>query len=152
MQEPGWAGGDLSRAAVEARISSRFARMDADGDGRLTPADRAARRAALAGLMFDRLDADRDGSISRAEWAAAEARRGDGMPAGRRMQPRAMNAGRGGRGMALLAGADRDRDGAVTEAELRAHLLARFDRADADGNGVVTAAERAAARAARRGG
>jgi hypothetical protein len=53
------------------------------------------------------------------------------------------------RGGALLAGADSDRDGAVTEAELRAHLLARFDRADTDHDGVVTPAERAAARANR---
>ena len=40
------------------------------------------------------------------------------------------------------------KDGQITKADFEARGVARFDRMDADHNGIVTAAERQAARAA----
>jgi Ca2+-binding EF-hand superfamily protein len=140
--------GDLNRAQVEARVTDHFKRMDVDGDGRLTAADRDAAHARMAAMMFDRLDADHDGAISRDEWNAGAAR----MAAARAEHPArpGLRGRMGMRGAALLGRADEDRDGAVTLAEMRAAALARFDRADANKDGKVTAEERAAARAAMR--
>lgn len=132
--------GDLTRAQVEARVTQAFERMDADEDGRLTPADRQAMRARMADRMFDRLDADRDGQISRAEFDAGAAR----LAAAHTMR------GPGRHGAMMMKRADADGDGAVTRQEMLARALARFDRADADGDGVITAAEREQARAAMR--
>lgn len=140
--------GDLTRTQVEARVADQFKRMDVDGDGKLTAADREAGRARIAEMMFDRLDADHNGTISRDEWRAGADRMAaahDG-PGRRGMHGRA-----GMRGAGFLARADGDRDGVVTLGELRAQALARFDRADANKDGKITAAEREQARAAMRG-
>lgn len=142
--------GDLTRAQVEARVDEHFKRMDVDGDGKLTPADREAAHARMASMMFERLDTDKNGAISRDEWNAGAARmaaaRADGPGHGRR----GLRGRMGMRGAAMLGRADEDRDGTVTLQEMRVEALARFDRADADKDGKVTAAERAAARAAMR--
>ena len=133
---------EVTRAQAQERAARMFARLDANRDGRIDQADRAARQQA----RFDRLDADGDGAISRAEFAAsrkgrahARAERG-----GKRQRP-AMRA-RGGRIGQLARRADANRDGAISEAEFTAGALALFDRADADRDGTVTAAERRAAR------
>ena len=52
---------------------------------------------------------------------------------------------RGGRGM-MGKMADTNGDGTITQAEFTTAALAHFDKADADHNGTVTAAERKAAR------
>ena len=54
---------------------------------------------------------------------------------------------RGGHGM-MMARADTDGDKAVSQAEFQAAALARFDAADANKDGQVTAEERAAQREA----
>lgn len=136
---------ELTRAQVEARVAARFERLDADRDGKLTPADRAAARTRMADTMFERLDADRNGAISRDEWTAGAARLAAAHEgAGRRGRP-------GMRGAGFIARADGNDDGAVTLDEMRAQALARFDRADANKDGKISAAEREQARAAMRG-
>ena len=143
--------GPTTRADLVQKTAERFARMDANGDGRLDATDREARKAE----RFVRADTDGDGALSQAEIEAAkEARksaraerrgaRGDG----ERMERR--GGKRGQRGMAMMQRADTDGDGAISQAEFQAAALARFDRADADGNGTVTAEERKAAREAHR--
>ncbi len=150
---------DLTRAAVQERTQNMFDRMDANKDGKVDSADRAARQKA----MFDRVDADHNGEISYAEFTAMHGDRkrgahnpGDRAEAGKRgdrdghrMAMRgergpgmAMRAGRGGMGRA----ADANGDGAITLAELQTAALARFDKVDADHDGTVTAAERKAQR------
>lgn len=141
-------GADMTRAQVEQRTAATFARLDANKDGKLDSADRAERQDAV----FERIDTNGDGSISRAEFDArtdmraerrAEAREGD--------RPRrgmmAMRGGRGpmGRGQ-MLQQADADKDGAITQAEFSAAMLARFDAADADKDGRISPEERRAAR------
>jgi len=154
---------DITRAQVIERVDQRFARMDVDNDGRFNSEDaaaaRAQRRAQAADRMFERLDADRNGSVSRAEFDAARAsrgeqRRGPGMRGQRGHRAMAMGRGpgramgrgmgRGMRGMRMFG-----EQGYLTRDQLRERALARFDRADADRNGVLTAAERQQARGAR---
>lgn len=131
---------DMTRAQVQSRAEARFARMDANKDGTIDQADRQARH----GQMFDRMDTDRNGSISRAEFDAAHANRAD------------KQAGRGGkRHMAGMAGGKRGMMGAargpMTRQAFVDRALSMFDRADANRDGTVTAAERKAAGAAMRG-
>ena len=163
-------GDGMTRAEAQAGAEASFARMDADNDGRLTPADRAARRTAMQAQHFTRMDGNSDGSISRAEWDAAHTRmadRRDGAGRGRadghhQMGHRGGHEGgmmghRGGRrgghhggGMGMMRGADADNDGAISRQEFVTAALARFDRTDADRDGTVTRAERQVARAAHR--
>jgi len=150
---------DITRAQIIERTDQRFARLDANNDGRFTPGEAQARgaerRAQRAERMFDRLDLDRNGSITREEarqaHAQRQARRGERGPGGhgghgmRHRGPRhAGPGGPGGRGM----GGQRlfGEQGFATREQFRARALARFDRIDADRNGIVTAAERQAAR------
>lgn len=134
--------GETTRAETEQRTAELFGRMDANGDGVLNQADReAARRQA-----FDTIDADKDGAISFAEF---DARRDQRREAGaeRRGPDRAGLGRRGGPGGTGLArAADTDNDGTVTQGEFTTAALARFDRADANGDGTISLEERREAR------
>lgn len=138
----------LTRAMAEERAATLFARLDADGDNRLTDTDRAARQSARKDQRFARLDADGDGAISRAEFDAhAQQRAGRREAAGhdRRGRERAeMRGMRGMRGGAhqILARADTDGNGEVTRAEFTSAALARFDATDADRSGTIEPGER----------
>lgn len=143
---------DTTRAEVIERTAERFAKMDANDDGVISPDDRDAR----AAQMFDRIDANGDGMVSRAEFDAHRAeraeRRGERRAErqGRRGDRMARRGGRGQRGEMMLRRADTDGSGTVSQAEFQAAALARFDRVDADSDGIVTAAEKQAAREAMR--
>jgi len=137
-----------TRAEVEQRTTEMFGRMDANKDGVLNAADReAARREA-----FDAIDADKDGALSFAEFEARRDQRGDmrsgprgpdGAGVARRGGPGGP-AGLGGRGIARAA--DSDNDGTVTQTEFITAALARFDQADANGDGSISVEERRATR------
>lgn len=141
---------ELTRAAAQERAATAFNRIDANGDGQIDAADRAARQKA----RFDRVDADGNGAVSYEEFTAQHGKR-EGQravrgerPAGHRM---GMRGGmRGAPMMGMPGNADANGDGTVTQAEFTAAALARFDAADADENGTVTAAERKAQRDAMR--
>jgi len=132
-----------------------FQRLDTNGDGQLDQADREARQKA----RFDRIDADGNGAISFAEFTAPRerAQRGDRAERGqrmtrqdgegRRMGMRGMRGGHPGFfGKAGGEGGDR----VVTQAEFVAAALERFDRLDANKDGVLTREEQKAARDAMR--
>lgn len=127
---------DVTREQAAEHADRFFARRDANGDGRIDAADGEALRRA----RFERMDKDKDGMLSFAEFEAAHGERGAW--AGRRERQSATLA----RGQ-LARGADHG----MTQEALRAAALERFDRMDADSNGIVTAQERRAAREARRG-
>ena len=147
-------GAEMTRESVEQRAAQAFARMDVNSDGKIDAGDRDAR----ANARFDAVDTNGDGAISREEFAAIrEQRQGrrderragrpEGAPeAGKRMAMRGpgMMGPRGGmgRGMAMLGQADSDNDGAISQAEFNAAMLARFDAADTNGDGTVTREER----------
>jgi Ca2+-binding EF-hand superfamily protein len=132
----------LTRAQVEQRSAEAFARLDANDDGVLNPADREAGRKAA----FDRLDADDSGAISFEEFSALREqrqglraeRRGPGRRGGPRTGPRT--------GQRMARAADTNRDGTVTQAEFASAALARFDRIDVDKDGTISDSERPARR------
>ena len=150
--------GDVTRQQAIARADEMFARLDADHDGRVTPDEMRARgehrRDEMRQHMFDRLDANHDGNVSREEFARAHAmREGSGGPEGgpaMHMGPPPggpeASGGPGAPGGHRMHGAGMFGDqGFVTLEQMRARALERFDRADANHDGVLTADERHAA-------
>jgi Ca2+-binding EF-hand superfamily protein len=121
--------GLLGTAAANAhsgeRMSpaDRFKAMDANGDGQVTRAEAEA----SAKARFADMDKYSDGKVT-----------ADELP----------SAGHWG-GHRRAARADEDRDGSLSETEFVGRALARFDRLDEDGDGVVTAAELENAKAER---
>lgn len=146
-----------TRDAVVGRTDAMFARMDANADGVLSQADKAAHLA----QRFAQMDSDGDGMLSQAEFIAAHEARAEKRAerkeargerrSGERMGMRGMRGGRGGPD-GMIKRADANGDGQVTKAELQTAALARFDKADADGDGTISAEERQAVRAEWRGG
>ena len=165
---------DLARTTVQERAAQAFARLDANGDGKIDAADREARqqarlerldanddgqlnradREARRKQMFARVDADGDGGISFEEFNARRGAAGDGARAGGAMRGGSEGPRMGQRGMrgqvaaprGLGRAADADGNGAITQDEFTSALLARFDAVDADKDGTVTAVERKAQR------
>jgi hypothetical protein len=154
--------GKISKAELTAALESRFAKLDADHDGQLTPKDRDLRRQERAEKRFAAMDTDRNGQISKAEFMAAQQARAAKW-AEKRAETRGPDGGPGARGPGKwrrgphrgpgVPGpmAEARRDGVVTKAEFMAGPLAMFDRADTNKDGFVTADELRAARQAMRG-
>lgn len=138
--------GRISRAEfVDARVA-RLTAADADRDGSVSreemQAAGQARRAERADSRFARLDANSDGSISRDEFDApreARGERGHHRIRGHR-GPRAERAG-------MRRAAER---GPIAIADVQARTGQAFARLDKDGDGFVTAEERASGRTAMR--
>ena len=147
--------GDVTRQQAIERADRMFARLDANHDGRVTPDEMRAmgehRRDEMRQHMFDRLDANHDGNISREEFAQAHDGPGgpDGGPGGHMGPPPGGPDGPGGHGM---GGAGMIGPEGVTLEQMRARALERFDRADANHDGILTADERHAARERMRDG
>jgi hypothetical protein len=155
--------GDVTRQQAVERADRMFARLDANHDGRVTPDELHAmgehRRDDMRQHMFDRLDANHDGNISRDEFAQAHDGPGgpDGGP-GMRMGPPPGGPGapegpEGPGGRHGMRGAGMfGTQGFATLEQMRARALERFDRADANHDGILTADERQAAHERMRGG
>lgn len=151
----------VTRAEAQAHAAQMFARLDANRDGQVDAADRAAHRAERQAKRFASLDADSNGAISKAEWdqhsadrAAKWADRGDKRAAageageGKRHGMRGPGKRGGHHGMrgGMMAKADTNGDKAISQAEFQTAALARFDASDANKDGQVTAEERKAQR------
>lgn len=127
--------GLVSRDEYQQQADERFARLDADSDGYLSPGElrRTGERHRFAPPhdrrrpLFDRADADGDGRLSVAEFEAF-------LPDG---------------GGERFGNADRDADGYLTPEELRhsiralsrRHAMQPFGDADTDGDGALSLAE-----------
>lgn len=162
LAAPGGADGQgvQTRVDAEAKAAQMFARMDANKDGKIDATDRAAQHAEKQSKMFASLDADGNGSISKAEWdkhsadrSAKRAERGekraDAGEAGKGKRHHGMRGGkRGGHHGMMMGKADTNGDKAISQAEFQTAALARFDAADANKDGQVTAEERKAQRGA----
>lgn len=98
---------------------------DANNDGVLTRAEFDASRAA----RFAQQDANNDGQLTREEMRAGRGHHRGGW-------------GRRGGGMHMLARADANNDGNITREEFLAGPTQRFDRMDANDDGVISQAER----------
>ena len=137
---------------VDARVA-RLTAMDANRDGTISVEERQAamqaRRAEHADARFAKLDANGDGSISRAEFDAGHAARPDRGP---HVQPAGAREGRRGGPRHAMRGPGRDghERGPVVISEVAAKLGERFDKMDADHDGVISPAERRAAMTAHR--
>jgi hypothetical protein len=152
--------GDVTRQQAIERADRMFARLDANHDGRVTADELHAmgenRRGEMRQHMFDRLDANHDGNISRDEFAQEHGAPGgpEGGP-GMRMGPPPGGPGgpEGAEGPGHMRGAGMlGTQGFVTLEQMRARALERFDRADANHDGILTADERHAAHERMRGG
>ncbi len=101
-----WRRGPITKDDFDARTRSRFARMDANGDGTVDVAEAKA--------LIER-----------------------------RMERRSKRWQRRGRKFAerMIRRFDGDKDGKVTRAELDARIKEKFQRADLDGDGVITDAD-----------
>jgi Ca2+-binding EF-hand superfamily protein len=142
----------ITKAEAMAAADARFAKIDVNGDGTLNAADRTAMMAKL----FVMMDSDKNGAISQSEFMAAHEagteRRADRRE--RRMERigASMREGRqrgrfGAR--AMIARADTNGDKAVSQAEYRAAIDARFRKADANQDDSISIEERQAARKTR---
>ena len=137
----------------EAERSELFGTLDADGDGRLTPAERAAAAAAFAAGSrregtLAALDRDRDGAVTAGELVGrftlhvGPGRPPDRPPTAEQTEelrgrdPRALNEA----GPEWFRRSDRNGDGAVTWPEFVGPRAA-FDALDADADGSLTPAE-----------
>ena len=97
-----------------------------------------------ADTRFDRMDANKDGQLSAEERkAGAEtARAAMAERKGGEMADFMPGARRGGMGDRMLERADANGDGMISKAENRAAVEARFARMDANGDGTIGADER----------
>ena len=146
------ADGDKTITWVEAKAKSdtMWVRLDVNKDGKVDPADRAAKM----GERFAMIDTDKNGSISRDEFTAHHSQMKAGKDAGEKREGRGQSGrgkGRGGHhgmmggGMHMATMADANKDGAVTRAEFDSAAKAQFDKADANKDGKVSPEERRAA-------
>lgn len=137
-----------SRTDVQDMAARAFDRMDANLDGQIDAADREDRVRA----RFDAADTDGNGALAYAEFTAMRDDRLERRPmdGGRHGGPDGHGGrkGPGGMGMMGLGLAPAQADTAMTEAQFTAAIMARFDRADANKDGVMTREEVGALRTA----
>jgi len=127
------------------RHAERFSEMDANGDGTFTREEALA----LAASHFDDADADNSGDLTEDEMVALHRARRDerrasrdesrhsGRHEGREARHEGRREGRHERRFERRAGDD----GLINLAEFNEGALHRFERADLDENGSVTATE-----------
>ena len=129
----------ITRTQISDKLNADYADLDADKDGKATPAEINARllkgaEADLAILKkarddaFAKLDTNSDGTISRAEFDARA-------PLPTIKEPKAEP---------YLERFDADKDGVITQDEYRAPTLANFERMDKNKDGTVSVAEQQA--------
>lgn len=130
--------GTMTKAELTTKLQTRFAALDTNKDGKVTPEERKAAMEKRFDEHFAKMDTDHNGQLSKTELKAAHDARGPMM--GR-------HGGKGGRGgMGGMEGPRGDANATITRDQFMAGPLAMFDRADANKDGTVTAEERKAAR------
>ena len=164
-----------TRAEAVEVVRKHFGEIDANKDGAVTTAEMDASRAnrfkdfkAFDGghsmvmgdpnAAFDRLDANKDQYISRDEFTKTREERVERRIEKREARKNSPKEGRdvrrhvmrmngpGGFGGGMLAMADTNKDGQVTQAEAETLALQHFDRMDSNKDGQITPEERRAGR------
>jgi len=129
----------IARATLSAELDADYAQLDADHNGKVTPAEISERLVKSAqeqidmfrkerDAAFGRLDTNGDGTISRAEFDEKAK-----LPTAK--EPNAAP---------VLAQFDANKDGSISKDEFRAPTLSNFDKADKNHDGIVTPSERTA--------
>ena len=148
-----------TRADVQAKVATHFAKLDTNRDGFVTKAEADAAMQAFRGKRderrsdrrehaFERFDTNRDGTITKAEWDSAAAQRKqrvegrDGNGEGRADRWRSGRGGMGGFGGHMFEMADANKDGRVSLQEAQAAALQHFDMVDSNRDGQITREER----------
>lgn len=148
--------GDMNRQITRAQfVDARVARLtalDANRDGSISVEERQAamqaKRTERANDRFAKLDANGDGSISRVEFDAGLQARPDRGP---RPERAGRHPGRDGARHAMRGPGREGRErGPVVIADVAAKLGERFDKMDANRDGVISADARRAAMTAHR--
>jgi Ca2+-binding EF-hand superfamily protein len=138
----------MSKAEAVAAADARFAKMDANNDGQLNEADKVAKMRE----RFAAIDSDKNGAISESEFIvmheARADRRGDRREKRIKHGKMGAHSDRHDGAMAMMAQTDSNGDKAISRAEFRAAAEARFAKADANKDGIVTVEERRAGRKA----
>ena len=163
-----------TRDEAVQKVRQHFGELDTNKDGTVTTAEIDASRAkrfedfkAFDGghamvmgdpnAAFDRLDTNKDSYISREEFTKAreerverriekrEARK-DSPKEGREVRRHVMRMHGPGFGGGMLAMADTNKDGQITQAEAEALALQHFDRMDTNRDGQITPEERRSGR------
>jgi hypothetical protein len=130
--------GGATLYAQAGRLHGPMKHFDADANGAVTLAE--ARTGAAR--MFAGADADKDGRVTHDEMRAFHGKMGGHHRGGHK------GGGKPGGPMHL----DSDGDGAITLAEAQSGIESHFAKIDADRNGSVTEAEMRAAHSAHHGG
>lgn len=150
--------GTIEKDELVGEALVRFDEADTNGNGTIDEDERPEREGRRMGgkrrgdhgpvtrddletmlsARFDKLDTDGNGSLTQEEFKAArEGRRGGGRFGGGRMKGEGPHPD--------LSAIDTDGDGRISKAEHEASVVARFEKLDADKDGVVTDEERRAA-------
>jgi len=155
-----------TRAEAEARVKARFAALDANHDGFITPDELLHRgmhpggpnagHKERADRLFAMMDTDKNGVISKTEFEAFHASHLLHGSGGRDRFARWDNPRRGSMWMMrmrhemmarrMFEREDANHDGKISLAEAEKAALDRFDRFDTNHDGVISEAERDAAR------
>jgi hypothetical protein len=151
------ADGSITRAEFLTQAGTRFDGRDANKDGTLAgdelvgrngqarPDAKPMTRAAAmerAATMFDRLDTSKDGKLDATERQAIGGRMG----ANRRGGADGQHAMRKGHHGNRLAKVDANKDGRISQDEMRARADTRFARLDANKDGFIDKTELASVR------
>ena len=142
----------VSRADTAAMMTKRFDRIDANKDGMIDAAEMTAHRDQMRERWAERR-AERRAEREKVAASAGEATTDAAATARREALAKFAKArAEAGKARAELGFAmrDADGDGLVSRDEFAAPALKRFDRADANSDGILTPEERAAMRETRR--
>ena len=131
--------GVITRAEFEAQAADRFARLDTNGDGQISPDEMKA--------MMDRLRTAR-GAAGDDGAPPAPPPGANGVAFSQAATPEdAPTAGKHHHGRNLMARLDTNGDGKITREEMRAEADKRFDKLDTNHDGVIDQTEVEAVRA-----
>lgn len=115
--------GQVTLEEITAKVTTRFQKLDKDENGAVTVEEMTVR----VTEMFEKMDTDKSGAVSKEEAQAFHHQKRDEM--------------KNRHGARMLKILDDDDDGTVSKAEFAAASDKRFDAADSNNDGILSADE-----------